>query len=324
MSDDAYLADVERKRMITILRSTELGLERIEELADGSWVNLVDPGPEEVERLSREFDIPPDFITSVLDVNEQARTEREDDAILIVVRVPHFHGESSDIPYTTMPIGIVLTSRVIVTVCKSEASIITQMLMGQARGLSTTKRNRFVLRLLLAAANQYLLYMRNINQAVDALEDELQTSLRNKEVLELLKYQKSLTYFTTALKSNELMMGRLQRSRLFHTYPEDDDLLEDVVTEIDQAIAMTKISGEILSQMMDAFASIISNNLNVVMKFLASATIILALPGLVASVYGMNIDLPFQKTPYAFMIVMGVSLVLALIVTFIFNKRDWL
>jgi len=310
--------------MITILRSTDVGLERAENLADGCWVNLVAPGADEVAQLHEEYDIPHDFITSALDLDERARTERDENALLIVLRVPHFQGETSDIPYVTVPLGIVLTSRVIVTVCKIETSIISDLASGRMRGLSTTKRNRFVLHLLLAAAGKYLLYVREINRMVDILEDRLQASLRNREVLELLKYQKSLTFFTTALKSNELMIGRLQKSRLFTMYPEDEDLLEDVLTEFGQAMEMTTISSGILSQMMDAFASIISNNLNVVMKFLASVTIILALPTLVASIFGMNIPLPFEDHPAALLIILGGTAAITVAIVFVFIRKDWL
>jgi len=148
--------------------------------------------------------------------------------------------------------------------------------------------------------------------------------LRNREVLELLKYQKSLTYFTTALKANQLMMDRLQKGQMFKMFPDDEDLLEDALTEIGQAIEMTNISSGILSQMMDAFASIISNNLNAVMKFLASVTIILALPTLVASIYGMNVTLPLSGHPSAFWGVLGFAVVVSLLVVVIFWRRDWL
>jgi magnesium transporter len=158
---------------------------------------------------------------------------------------------------------------------------------------------------------------------VDILEDQLQQSTRNKEVLELLKYQKSLTYFTTALKSNELMMERLQRSQLLRTYPEDEDLLEDVLTENQQAIEMTNITSNILSSMMDAFASIISNNLNGVMKFLAAITIVLSLPTMVASFFGMNVHLPFEAHPQAFVLIIFISLLIGLSAVYIFWKRDW-
>jgi magnesium transporter len=182
---------------------------------------------------------------------------------------------------------------------------------------------RFVLRILLASANEYLGYLREITKRVDILEDELQQSTRNKEVLELLKYQKSLTYFATALKSNELMMERLRRSQLFDTYPEDADLLEDVLTENQQAIEMTNITSNILSGMMDAFASIISNNLNRVMVILASITILLSLPTMVASFFGMNVRVPFESHSVAFLIIIGISLCISLIAAYIFWKRDW-
>jgi len=195
---------------------------------------------------------------------------------------------------------------------------------GRMRGISTNKRNRLTLNLFLRTATQYLNYLREINRRVDALEDKLQRSMRNQEVLELLKYEKSLTYFTTALKSNELMMERLQRSQLFQTYPDDLELLEDVLTENQQAIEMVNIAGAILSQMMDAFASIISNNLNIVMKFLASITIVLSLPTLVASLYGMNVGLPFENNPLAFLFILVLSVVLSVSVAWVFRKRDWI
>ncbi|MBN1311097.1 MAG: magnesium transporter CorA family protein [Anaerolineae bacterium] len=308
--------------MIKILKSTDLGLEPIETLANSCWVNLVNPGPNDIAHLSTNFDIPADFITAAMDIDERPRTEREDGTILIVLRVPHEQGKLADVPYVTAPLGIILTDRIILTVCKFESPVIDNL--GHVRGLSTTKRVRFVLHLLLAVATYYLRCLRRINDTVDKLEDQLQKSLQNRELLELLKYQKSLTYFTTALKSNDLVLQRLQKSRLFHQYPEDDDLLDDVMTEIGQAIEMTKISSDILSQMMDAFASIISNNLNVVMKFLAAFTIILSLPTVVASIYGMNVQLPFQNSHMAFAITMGLAIMLSAVTTAVFWKKDWL
>jgi magnesium transporter len=300
--------------MITILRSTDVGLERAENLADGCWVNLVAPGADEVAQLHEEYGIPHDFITSALDLDERARTERENGELLIVLRIPYFQGKDADVPYITIPLGIILTDQYIITVCKLENEIITEFTNGRAKDATTSKRLRFVLRILLSTANKYLNYLREITKAVDILEDQLQQSTRNKEVLELLKYQKSLTYFTTALKSNELMMERLQRSQLLRTYPEDEDLLEDVLTENQQAIEMTNITSNILSSMMDAFASIISNNLNTVMKFLASITIVLSLPTLVASLFGMNVHLPLELHPNAFLYIIMISILISLVV----------
>ena len=308
--------------MITIYNTTERGLEKVSELTAGCWVNVVDPTPDEIASLVKQG-FQHDFLTPPLDVDERPRTEKENGDVLIVLRIPFFQGEAEDVPYATLPLGIILTDKCVVTICKQENGVIQELVGGKVKGLSTAKRNRLVLHLLLRIAARYLNYLREINRAVDGVEDKLQVSMRNREVLELLKYQKSLTYFTTALKSNELVLQRLQRSQLFRMYPDDEDLLEDALTETQQAIEMTNISGNILSQMMDAFASIISNNLNVVMKFLASVTIVLMLPTMIASFYGMNVGVPLGEHPLAFLIILGISLVVALAVVVIFWRKDW-
>jgi magnesium transporter len=308
--------------MITIYKKSENGIIPVSEPTGGSWINVIDPSPNEIAQLIT-LGIPEDYIHYPLDLDERARTERENGDLLIVLRIPHFQGESADIPYTTIPLGIIVTSQLILTICKFENPILKDLANGRIRGLSIGKRLRFVLYILLNTANMYLSYLRQITKTVDYLEDQLQLSTRNKEVLELLKYQKSLTYFTTALKSNELLMERLQRSQLFKTYPDDEDLLEDVLTENQQAIEMTNITSNILSSMMDAFASIISNNLNRVMKFLASITIVLSLPTMVASFFGMNVHLPFEEQSWAFMFIIGFTILIGLVTVYIFFKRDW-
>ncbi len=308
--------------MITIFKNEGAELQRLPSPVDGSWVNVINPTPEEIAQIHA-LGIPQDYITYPLDLDERARTEREDGELLIVLRIPLYQGEASDIPYTTIPLGIILTREIIITVSKLENEIIQEFTIKRFKDIATSKRLRFVLRLLLTAASKYLTHLREIQKRVDFLEDELQQSTRNKEVLELLKYQKSLTYFTTGLKSNELMMERLRRSRLFETYPEDEDLLEDVLTENQQAIEMTNITSNILSSMMDAFASIISNNLNSVMKFLASITIVISLPTMVASFFGMNVHLPFEVYPQAFFLIVVLAFLVSLTAVYIFYKRDW-
>lgn len=309
--------------MINILKSTENGFEKLDKVESGCWINVIDPTTDEIEYLAA-LGLPQDFITYPLDIDERSRTEREDDGtILILLRIPFFQGLKKDIPYTTIPLGIVLTNSFIMTVCRWQNDIIQDIVSGRVKALSTNKRNRFVLRILYNTAVKFLAYLREINKTVDMLEDQLQLSMKNKEVLELLKYQKSLVYFTTALKGNVLMLERLQRSQLFHMYPDDEDLLEDVITENQQAIEMTNISSNILSSMMDAFASIISNNLNVVMKFLASATIVLSLPTIVTSYFGMNVDLPFQGDPLAYIIIIGLCLAFSGVIIIVFFKRGW-
>jgi magnesium transporter len=308
--------------MITIYSHNAKGLLTQKEPTSGSWLNVVDPSPQEILQIQN-LGIFQDFITYPLDLDEQARTEREDGVIFILLRVPYNQGQSEDVPFTTLPLGIILTDQLIITICKRDHEIIRYFADGKVRDFSPGKRNRFVLRLFLKTAQTFLVYLKEINKVVDALEDKLQLSQRNKEVLELLKYQKSLTFFTTALKSNELMMERLQRSQLFKMYPEDEDLLDDVLIENRQAIEMTNIASNILSSMMDAFASIISNNLNVVMKFLASVTILLSIPTIITSFYGMNVILPLANYQHTNLIILAVVFVIVILVSVIFWKKDW-
>lgn len=309
--------------MITIYKNSDVGLEVIPEVATGCWINAVDPTADEIEELLA-MGIPLDFITYSIDLDERARTEKEDDGtILVLLRIPYFQGVKMDIPYTTIPLGVVMSSRYVATICRMQNDIATELSSGRLKGLSTAKRNRFTLRILLATANRYLSYLREINRIVDTLEDKITISQRNREILELLKYQKSLVYFNTGIKSNELMMERLQRWQVFKAFPEDEDLLEDVITENQQAIEMVGISSNILSSMMDAFASIISNNLNVVMKFLASVTIVMSIPMIVTSFFGMNVALPFAQYPLAALYVVLIFLAFSGIVIFVFMKRDW-
>jgi magnesium transporter len=309
--------------MITILKSDQNGLSRIEVPEPGCWINVVAPTADEIAEL-RVMGLPADYLAYPLDPDERARSEREDGDLLIILRIPHFQGEGSDIPYATVPLGIILTPDYLVTVVRVENDLMEELSSGRVRGFETSKRVRFVLRVLLQTSSRFLSHLRQMTRVIDALEDELQESTRNREVLELLKYQKSLTFFTTALRSNELMMERLQRSQWFATYPDDEDLLEDVITENRQAIDMTNITSNILSSMMDAFASIISNNLNRVMKLLASITIVVSLPTMVASFFGMNVLLPLEGHSWAFLVVLGISLVISSVSAFIFWKRDWL
>jgi len=311
--------------MINFYKTSEQGLITLDSPVTGSWINVVDPTHEEIAFLTEELEIYPDLINYSLDLDEMARIERDDDEgyTFILLRIPHFQGENVDVPYTTVPLGIIIVDGVIVTVCRHETDILKTLCNGKYRGLKTGKRYRFVLYVFLEAAVRYLAHLRDINKATESLEDQLQKSTRNSEVLGLLKYQKSLTYFATALRSNEVMMERVQRMKLFNQYDEDADLLEDVLTENQQAIQMTSIATEILSGMMDAFASIISNNLNGVLKALAALTIIVSLPGTVAAFYGMNVDLPGEQHPLAFLTVFGIAIALTAVATFVFYKRDW-
>jgi magnesium transporter len=211
----------------------------------------------------------------------------------------------------------------IMTVCRYDSDIFKSLTNGKHKQMKTGKRYRLTLYIFLETAVRYLNLLREINRATELVEDRLQKSTQNRELLELLKYQKSLTYFATALRANEVMMERVQKTQLFNYYEEDQDLLEDVLTENQQAIQMTSINTEILSSMMGAFASVISNNLNGVMKALAALTIIFNVPTIVASFYGMNVYLPGEGHPLAYLGVMGLALGLTALATVFFYKRNW-
>ena len=308
--------------MLTIYKTTEQGLEQLDSMANGSWIKVIDPTPEEIQQLVT-WGIDTDYINNSLDLDEMPRMERDEDYTFILVRIPHSQPES-DIPFITIPLGIMIKGNMIVTICRYDKEMFKVLANGKYRLLKTGKRYRFALYIFLETATRYLAHLREINRMTESIEDQLQKSTRNREVLELLRYQKSLTYFATALRSNEVMFERVQRTQIFNYYEDDQDLLEDVLTENQQAIQMTSINTEILSSMMDAFASIISNNLNSVMKALAALTIILNLPTIVANFYGMNVSyLPGAAHPLAFLNLIGIAVALTVVVTFIFYKRDW-
>ena len=309
--------------MITILKTAENKLNKIPQVADGAWINVVNPSALEIEETYG-MGIPLDFITYSLDQDERPRTEKDSGATLLLHRIPYYQGDTEDIPYRTVPLGIILCFDYIITVCKFEVPFLKQQIAKLGQYFSANKRNRCILQILLAVANQYLAAVRVINKKVDQIEDELHKSIQNKEVLELLKFQKNLELFSTALKSNELVFEKLQRSRFFATFPEDTDLLEDVITENQQALEMTMITGNLLSQMMDAFASIISNNQNQVIKVLTSVTIILSLPTLISSFYGMNLALPLQGANLGYLVIASLSVAVMGLAGLFFRKMNWL
>jgi magnesium transporter len=309
--------------MIRIIKTTENGIEQFPEVVNNCWINVVNPSPDEVNQLY-DLGIPREFLTYPLDVDELSRSEKEDDGTqLIIVRAPFYQGPKSDIPYITLPLGIIVTGKFIVTISRQELFILEDFATGKVRGFSTGKRYRFILRILLSIAGNYLSNLREINKLTEQVEDRLQNSIKNKEVMELLKYQKSLVYFTQGIRSNEVLMERLQKMKLFTQYEEDEDLLEDVITENQQAYSMTEISTNIMNSMVDAFATIVSNNVNDVMKFLASMTIVLSIPSIVVGFFGMNVTLPYSDHPYAYIGVILIFVLLMAVVVYAFLKRDW-
>ena len=310
--------------MIKILRWSENRFIPTDKIERHCLINVISPEKNELEKLSGEMHIPSDFLTDPLDIDERARIETEDGVLLIVLRVPKYDQSNSEIPFTTIPAGIILTKDdTVVIISASDITDILGLYNGKAKGIITGKRSSFILQIFLKTALLFLKHLKEINRLTDEIQRELQKSLKNEELIRLLNIEKSLVFFITSLKSNDLMMERLLKTELLKLTPADKDMLEDVLIDNRQAIEMANIYSNILSGMMDAFASVISNNLNVVMKILTSITIILMIPTLTASIYGMNIELPYQQSPHAFFAVIGISFILSLLSILIFIGKKW-
>lgn len=310
--------------MITIRQSTQSGFAILERAVNFSWIDVIDPTPEEIGQIQTDLKVPLEFVTASLNQNEIARIERTADSLLIIARIPYFLSPTARIPYLVPPIGIIVKSNRVTTVCRYDHQLLRNLPYDQAADLSTAKPAGFVLHLLWSVASNYIHYLDKIDRTVERLENKLQKSLQNREVLELLRYQKCLVHFTTGLHMNETMLERLRKSEALRIEGADRDWLDEVFTEYHQAIGMAEVAGNILGQMMDAFASIISNNLNRVMKFMTSVTVILVIPGIIASLYGMNVALPMQDHPQVFLVLLVLSVFLCMGVAYLLWRRDWL
>lgn len=290
----------------------------------GGWLHVSDPSDEEVRWLLGQVGMPAEFLPHALDVDEVARVERaEGGEVLVMMRAPICEaGAGRDLPYRSTSLAVVVLRDRIVTVSRRDPPV--ALAMCRIKGVDPTRPHRFLLQLMLALAESFLEHLQRLNADVERIEDELQASTRNREVLALLRLQKGLVHFTTALRSNEILLDRLEEDPPLEVSPGDRALLEDAQIELRQAIEMTTVARDILGSMMDAFASIISNNLNIVMKVMAALTIVLAVPNLVAALYGMNVALPGQGHSSAFVAVLAASVVSALSVGLLFRRRGWL
>jgi len=278
-----------------------------------SWIKLINPSEEELRQVIETTGCPSDFLSAALDENEHSRIELEDDFMLIIINVPFFVGTTK---YDTIPIGIMFSKTFFVTACLRENKILDFFNSENCKKFSTNKRAHFLFTLFLKSAENYLRYMRYINNMTDELELSLRKSMKNNNLFKLFEIERSLVYFITALKDNNIVTEKLLRLRknkkiqeLITIDEDDEELLEDAIIENKQAIEMVEMHNNILGGMMDAFASIISNNLNIVMKFLTSITIILAIPTMIASFWGMNVDVPFKDHPGGFVYVITIALV---------------
>lgn len=298
--------------------------EETKDLKKGNWINMISPTEEEIQRVCAALQIKQDFIRYSLDEEEKARIDTEDDdnTTLYIIDIPVIESDRTRRVYVTMPIGVIFVrDDYIITVSQKNNDIIKDI---KTENVITYKKSRFLLQILYANSKKFLSLLYKINKELESTENKLKNSLQNEELLKMLDLEKSLVYFTTSLKSNEVVMEKTTRGKIIKLYEEDEDLLEDAIIENKQAIEMAKIYSDILSGTMDTYASIISNNLNAVMKILTSVTFILAIPTLIASIWGMNVELPFQREPLGFLIITVFSIIMCIVATIWLKRKRML
>ncbi|MFR5869920.1 MAG: magnesium transporter CorA family protein [Acutalibacteraceae bacterium] len=308
--------------MISFFRTDDEKIFLLDAIEPGCWVHVVNPTQEELNQLLEATHVDRDFLVAALDEEERSRVETENGQTLIVVDTPTIElSEKEGVINSTFPLGIILTEDNIFTVCLKDSSVLQDFTNNRVKSFSTKKKSRFILQILYRNAAKFLVYLRQIDKKSTEIEGELHKSMKNKELIAMLNLEKSLVYFSTSLKSNEAVLERLMRMEFIRRYPDDTDLLEDVIIENKQAIEMCTIYRDILSGTMDAFASVISNNLNIVMKLLTSITIILTIPTLFASLWGMNVPVPFQNAPWGFAVVCGLSALTSIITAIVMFRK---
>jgi magnesium transporter len=311
--------------MIHIFKTIDNAIHQIEEPEKDCWISMIHPDEAELTSIAERYCIDIDDLRAALDEEERSRIETEPTYTLVLVDIPKVEKKDDKERYATQPLGIFLTKEAIITVCLEDTPILNSIGGKRTREFRTNMKTRFVLQILYRNASLYLQYLRSIDRRSEMVESRLHGSTRNRELIELLELEKSLVYFTTSLRGNEVVFEKLLKNENIKKYPEDTDLLEDVIVENRQAIEMANIYSGILSGMMDAFASVISNNLNIVMKFLAVVTIVLSVPSLIFSAYGMNVNvggMPFASSPYGFAMIILISIVMSIVVSLYFSKKN--
>lgn len=298
-------------------------LKKIASLEPGCWVNIIAPSQEELLLISKKTGVPLEFLRAPLDDEETSRIEIEGDFILIIVDIPFTEMEDNSLTYDTYPLAIIHTKNELITVCLKNSKVLTDFSSNKVRNFYSFKKSRFILQILNRVSTYYLLYLIQIDKKSIMIEKRLHKSMKNRELVQLHSLSKSLVYFSTSLKSNEITLEKMLKLDVIQRYEEDKDVLEDVIIENKQAIEMTDIYSNILGSTMDFFASVISNNLNIVMKVLASVTILMSILTVISGIYGMNFDyLPLLHHPYGFHIIMTLSVILCGVIAFILYKKD--
>lgn len=301
----------------------ENGFASVEKWMPGCWIEVTNPSQSELIELQKTYDLPIDFIKDIEDVEERPRIEVEDGWLMTILRIPYKIEESSS-PFSTVPFGILLKGDIFITICHYQTDMASDFVRYTIRK-NINKRTDIdlLLSLFLSSSVWYLKYLKQMNQQIKEAERSLEESIRNEELHQLMRFEKCLVYFITSLRGNEVVLARLQKYLRTSGAPFDDDLIDEVEIELKQAYTTANIYSDILAGTMDAYASIISNNLNVIMKQLTSVSIILMIPTVVASMYGMNVPNNLEANQYGFWIVIMVSICLSLFGIWMFKRHKF-
>ena len=309
--------------MVSYYKTVANRLIEIDSIINGCWVSVVDPTAQERKMLIEEYGLDSDFLKSSLDEEESSRVEQEEKQTLIIVDTAVSEVQKDDtLIFYTMPLGIIITEHHVFTISLRENKVIDDVVNGRVRNIQTKFRTQFVLRLMMNITSSFLIYLKQIDKTSSVMQRKLHGAMKNHELIHMLELEKSLIYFSTSLKSNDVTMNKILRGRVVKLYEEDQDLLEDVLIELKQAQEMASIYSSILSGVVDAFGSVISNNLNIVMWNLTRITIILAIPTMVFSFYGMNtLDLPFAEHTWAPTLISLIATLLVALILFKYKKK---
>ena len=296
-------------------------IKKIKRISTDCWIDLTTPTIDEIDKVVEKTEIDKELIMKMLDAEELPRIEQSGNATLVVIDTPYLENQYE---YTTYPLGIIITdNNYVITISTKKVSILDDFKQDKVKNFRTAKKPRFLIQIILRTASSYLRVLKKVNDGIAKKEQVLKKQTQNKDLVDMLEIEKTLVYFITSLKANDLVLEKLSKGNILPMYEGDLDLLEDAVIETKQAIEMSGIYKDILTSITNTYATIVSNNLNIAMKFLAAATIVLSIPTMIASYLGMNIPLgSISNNPNALIIVLILSFSLALLIAFILKKKD--
>jgi magnesium transporter len=309
--------------MLRCFLSDDDDIREIEGPIKGCWIALSEPSDSELAFVSQKYDIDLADMRASLDEEERSRVDVEEKYTMVIVDIPTVENRDGRDWYETIPLSVIVTNDVVITVCEKDTPLLRPFMQGRIRNFYTYMKSRFILQILYRNSQMYLRYLRIVDRESDKLELRLQHSMQNREILMLMELSKTLVYFATSLRSNEVVLERLTKLPRIKQYPDDEDLLNDVIIENKQAIEMAGIYSGVLQGMMDAFGSIVSNNLNNVMRIFSILSIVLSIPTIIFSAYGMNLNLrgmPLSHSVWGFLIICVFSIIIAVIAWFWLSK----